>query len=105
MKTFNPSKSKIESFWSLKFLSNPIRYWNPEQPPPTTWIRRPTYGSGCSDMISLTLSSAFFVNIIAILLFSYAHRLNPDRPLAGPVELGHDNALPFAKHQIAVCNL
>src|SRR3984957_19775954 len=44
-----------------------MRYEKPEQPPPTTWIRRPAYGSGCSLIISLTLSSAFLVNKIAIL--------------------------------------
>src|SRR5213083_1407510 len=73
----------------------------------------PAYGSDCSEMIALILSSAFLVIPIAILKYSFmqlllacnAHGLQPDRSFPRPVQLRHNNTLPFAQNQISVRNL
>src|ERR1700733_4701098 len=59
--TFNPSISKVLSIIPAAF-SNCIEYEKPEQPPPTTPMRRPAGTGFCCPMISLTLETALGVS-------------------------------------------
>src|ERR1700684_1670516 len=56
-KTFRSSNLKTLSIMPAWF-SNDIEYWNPEQPPPTTPMRRPAGSGSCVAMISRTLAMA-----------------------------------------------
>src|SRR5271156_5212532 len=47
-------------------FSNDIEYWKPEQPPPTTPIRRPAGIGSCVAMISRTFTIAFGVNVTGV---------------------------------------
>src|SRR6202161_2394018 len=58
--TFSPSMSKVLSIIPAAF-SNCMEYENPEQPPPTTPMRRPAGTGFCCPMISLTLDTALGV--------------------------------------------
>src|SRR5271169_3352263 len=58
--TFRPSISKVLSIIPAAF-SNCMEYENPEQPPPTTPMRRPAGTGLCCPMISLTLDTALAV--------------------------------------------
>src|SRR5580658_7317013 len=59
--TFSPSMSKVLSIIPAAF-SNCMEYENPEQPPPTTPMRRPAGTGFCCPMISFTLETALAVS-------------------------------------------
>src|SRR5580693_10789651 len=59
--TFSPSISKVLSIMPAAF-SNCMEYEKPEQPPPTTPIRRPAGTGVCCPMISFTLETALAVS-------------------------------------------
>src|SRR5580693_3623325 len=59
--TFSPSMSKVLSIIPAEF-SNCIEYEKPEQPPPTTPMRRPAGTGFCCPMISFTLETALAVS-------------------------------------------
>src|SRR5580700_3578388 len=59
--TFSPSMSKVLSIIPAAF-SNCMEYENPEQPPPTTPMRRPAGTGFCCPMISFTLETALDVS-------------------------------------------
>src|ERR1700733_14450172 len=59
-KTFKSSKLKTLSIMPLWF-SKDMEYWKPEQPPPTTPIRRPAGSGSWVAMISRTLFTALSV--------------------------------------------
>src|SRR5207302_3744932 len=59
--TFSPSMSKVLSIIPAAF-SNAMEYENPEQPPPTTPMRRPAGTGVCCPMISFTLETALGVS-------------------------------------------
>src|SRR5580704_7532630 len=60
--TFSPSISKVLSIMPAAF-SNCMEYEKPEQPPPTTPIRRPAGTGFCCPIISLTLETALGVSV------------------------------------------
>src|SRR5580692_8433054 len=59
--TFSPSMSKVLSIIPGAF-SNCMEYEKPEQPPPTTPMRRPAGTGLCCPMMSLTLETALGVS-------------------------------------------
>src|SRR5271169_6851527 len=59
--TFSPSISKVLSIIPAAF-SNCMEYENPEQPPPTTPMRRPAGTGFCCPMISFTFETALAVS-------------------------------------------
>src|SRR5271166_2314465 len=60
-KTLRPSISKVLSIIPAAF-SNCMEYEKPEQPPPTTPMRRPAGAGFCCPMISFTLETALGVS-------------------------------------------
>jgi hypothetical protein len=50
------------------WFSKDIEYWKPEQPPPTTPMRRPAGSGSCVAMISRTFSAAVAERVRGALL-------------------------------------
>src|ERR1700737_439443 len=50
------------------WFSKLIEYWKPEQPPPTTPMRRPAGTGSCVDMISRTFATAAGVRVTGVVL-------------------------------------
>src|ERR1700730_9914500 len=60
--TLSPSMSKVLSIIPAPF-SNCMEYEKPEQPPPTTPMRKPEGTGFCWPMISFTLATALAVRV------------------------------------------
>src|SRR5580693_1714968 len=67
--TFSPSMSKVLSIIPAEF-SNCIEYEKPEQPPPTTPMRRPAGTGFCCPIISFTLLTALEVSVTGAVFFT-----------------------------------
>src|SRR5271170_7037855 len=63
--TFSPSMSKVLSIIPAAF-SNAMEYENPEQPPPTTPMRRPAGTGFCCPMIFFTFVLMFTSGTVVV---------------------------------------